>query len=106
MTAPVGSDRERRMIDVLLALGEGEVTTYGDVAETAGYPRNARFVGRLLATTDLELPWWRVVNSSGQLRGGDLREQTALLRAEGVDVRDGRVRRAPTGRFSRPPRLP
>ena len=29
--------RERRIIEVLLALGVGEDTTYGDVAEVAGY---------------------------------------------------------------------
>ena len=97
--------RERRILGVLLALREGEVTTYGDVADTAGYPKLARLVGRILATTDREVPWWRVVNASGQLRAHDVREQTALLRAEGADVRDGRVRNAPSGRFSRrPPR--
>ena len=94
-------ERERRILDVLLALREGEVTTYGDVADTAGYPKLSRLVGRILATTDVEVPWWRVVNASGQLRAHDVREQTALLRAEGVDVREGRVRNAPSGRFSR-----
>ena len=96
--------RERRILDVLHALREGEVTTYGDVADTAGYPKLSRLVGRILATTDAEVPWWRVVNASGQLRAHDVREQTALLRSEGVDVRDGRVREAPSGRFSRPTR--
>jgi len=94
-------ERERRILDVLLALREGEVTTYGDVADTAGYPKLSRLVGRILATTHVEVPWWRVVNASGRLRAHDVREQTALLRAEGVDVREGRVRNAPSGRFSR-----
>ncbi len=94
-------ERERRILDVLLALREGEVTTYGDVADTAGYPKRSRLVGRILATTDVEVPWWRVVNASGRLRAHDVREQTALLRAEGVDVREGRVRNAASGRFSR-----
>ena len=80
---------------------QGEVVTYGDVAETAGYPKLSRLVGRILATTDVDLPWWRVVNASGRLRAHDVREQAALLRAEGVDVREGRVRNAPSGRFSR-----
>jgi len=94
-------ERERRILDVLLALREGEVTTYGDVADTAGYPKLSRLVGRILATTDVEVPWWRVVNASARLRAHDVRQQTALLRAEGVDVREGRVRNAPSGRFSR-----
>ena len=90
------------MVDVLLALGEGEVTTYGDVAEVAGYPGRSRYVGSLLASTDLDVPWWRVVNAAGRLAPGLAGEQAELLRAEGVTVLDGRVRAAPVGRFSRP----
>lgn len=95
------NDRDRRILDVIRLLQPGEVTTYGDVAEVAGYPRQSRLVGRLLAVTDEELPWWRVVNSIGRLVPGNEREQAALLRAEGVTVADGRVRSAPVGRFSR-----
>ena len=85
-----------------MALDEGEVTTYGDVAEVAGYPRLSRLVGRILGTTDVEVPWWRVVNASGQLRAGDPALQTELLREEGVGVRDERIISAPIGRWHRP----
>lgn len=94
---------QRRIVDVLLALGEGEVTTYGDVADVAGYPKRARFVGHVLAhSAELpdELPWWRVVNAAGRLVPGHEAEQAQLLRGEGVTVHEGRVRRAPIGRFS------
>ena len=37
--ADLAAQRERRIIDVLVSLDEGEVTTYGDVAEVAGYPK-------------------------------------------------------------------
>lgn len=85
-----------------MALREGEVTTYGDVAEVAGYPRRARLVGNLLASGAAhDAPWWRVVNAQGRLAPGHVAEQAGLLRAEGVTVVDGRVRRAPIGRFSR-----
>jgi methylated-DNA-protein-cysteine methyltransferase related protein len=94
------ADRERRILDVIRALGPGEVVTYGDIADVAGYPKMSRLVGRILATTDEELPWWRVVNSVGRLVPGHEREQSSLLRAERVEVRDGKVRRAPWGRFS------
>ena len=94
-------DRVRRIVDVLIALREGEVTTYGDIAEVAGYPKQARLVGRILSTTDVEVPWWRVVNASGRIVSGDLDLQAGLLREENVLVRDGRVVRAPIGRFSR-----
>jgi methylated-DNA-protein-cysteine methyltransferase-like protein len=94
------NERERRILDVLRSLREGEVVTYGDIAEDAGYPKRSRLVGRILATTDEEVPWWRVVNSVGRLVPGHEREQSAQLRAEGVKVSDGRVRKARYGRFS------
>jgi methylated-DNA-protein-cysteine methyltransferase-like protein len=85
---------------VLVALQPGEVVTYGDIAEVAGYPKLSRLVGRILATTDVEVPWWRVVTSSGRLVPGHERRQAALLREEDVIIRAGRVRSAPHGRFS------
>lgn len=94
--------RDDHIVNVIRALRDGEVVTYGDIAADAGYPKLSRLVGRILATTDEELPWWRVVNSVGRLVPGHEREQTALLKAEGVTVGEGRVRRAPVGRFSRP----
>lgn len=105
MSGPVddaAARRRREILDVLMALREGEVTTYGDVADTAGHPRRSRLVGHILATTDVEVPWWRVVAADGRLRAGDPVEQAALLRSEGVTVADGRVRRAPIGRFHHP----
>lgn len=101
MSVDAASERDRRIIDVLMALQEGEVTTYGDVAAVAGYPRHARLVGRILQTTDVEVPWWRVVNAAGRLVPGHEREQSGLLRVEDVVVRNGRVVDAPYGRFER-----
>jgi methylated-DNA-protein-cysteine methyltransferase related protein len=95
------NERDQRIIDVIRSLREGEVVTYGDIAEDAGYPKLSRLVGRILATTDADLPWWRVVNSVGRLVPGHEREQAALLRGEGVKVTDGRVCTAKFGRFAR-----
>jgi methylated-DNA-protein-cysteine methyltransferase related protein len=81
---------ERAVADVLDSLVAGEVVTYGEVAEEAGYPRRARAVGRFLATHD-GYPWWRVVNSVGRLVPGHERRQARLLRGEGVAVGEGRV---------------
>ncbi len=123
--APGGPDRsarDRQILDVVRALREGEVSTYGDVAEVAGHPGRSRLVGRLLSQLDDptgddpddpddpdgdadpdddEVPWWRVVAANGRLVPGHEREHAALLRAEGVEVFAGRVRRAALGRFSR-----
>ena len=102
MSADPRLDRERRILDVLMALRDGEVTTYGDVADVAGYPKQSRLVGRILSTTQVEVPWWRVVNANGRIVSGHPDEQQALLRAEGVIVVDHRVRSAPLGRFRTP----
>ena len=76
------------------------MTTYGDVADMAGYPKLSRLVGRILSTTDIDVPWWRVVNSAGRLVPGNEQVQSALLLEEDVVICDGKVRSAPHGRFS------
>jgi methylated-DNA-protein-cysteine methyltransferase-like protein len=93
--------RERRIIDVLMSLAEGEVTTYGDVADVAGYPKHSRLVGRILSTTIEDVPWWRVVNAQGRIRTTNPALQAELLAEEGVLVSGGRVVDAPIGRFRR-----
>ena len=100
------NDRDRRIIDVIRSLREGEVVSYGDIAADAGYPKMSRLVGRLLAITDDDLPWWRVVNSAGRLVPGNEREQTALLKSEGVKVAEGRVKAARYGRFAKVAKKP
>jgi len=76
---------------VLGRLEPGEVVTYGEVAQEAGYPGAARAVGRLLATSDGEFPWWRVVTAQGRLVPGHEVEHARRLRAEGVEVANGKV---------------
>ena len=95
------SELEERVLDVLRALVPGEVVSYGDVAEDAGFPGRARAVGHLLATTTIEVPWWRVVTSNGRLVPGHEAVQAQRLRAEGARIASGRVVEAPLGRFSR-----
>jgi methylated-DNA-protein-cysteine methyltransferase-like protein len=60
------------------------VRTYGDID-----PAAPRLVGQVLATTDEDLPWHRVVRSDGSVAVG--RRQLELLRREGVPIRGGRV---------------
>ena len=78
------------VILVLERLDRGEVIAYGEVAAEAGFPGAARAVGNLLRRTP-DLPWWRVVTSTGRLVPGHEREQAQRLRAEGVMIRRGRV---------------
>ena len=69
---------------MLRALPPGEVVTYGEVAEEAGFPGRARAVGHLLARTGGGYPWWRVVTATGRLVPGHEADQAERLRAEGV----------------------
>ncbi|MEZ5204108.1 MAG: MGMT family protein [Acidimicrobiales bacterium] len=81
------------------ALEPGDIVTYGEVALEAGYLGRARAVGRILARSGGEHPWWRVVAASGRLVPGHEPEQARRLEAEGVavDLERGRVRRVRTG---------
>lgn len=85
-------DFTEAVIRVLEALEPGDVMAYGEIATEAGYPGAARAVGNLLRTVP-GLPWWRVVNSAGRLAPGSEQEQARRLRAEGVGVANGRVKR-------------
>jgi methylated-DNA-protein-cysteine methyltransferase-like protein len=76
---------------VLERLAPGTVMTYGEVALEAGRPGAARAVGNILARSDGELPWWRVVTATGRLVPGSEVEHASRLRGEGVRVINGRV---------------
>ena len=79
--------------EVLRQLQLGDVVTYGEIAEEAGFSGSARAVGRILARSDGEYCWWRVVTASGRLVPGHESEHAELLRREGVTVRYGKVTR-------------
>ncbi|MGH8215495.1 MAG: MGMT family protein [Rhodanobacteraceae bacterium] len=89
--------RYRRIYAAIAAIPAGRVASYGQIAARAGLPGRARLVGTALRETpdELELPWHRVLHSDGTIalpRGSrGFREQSRRLRAEGVDVRGGRV---------------
>ena len=83
---------EDDVLAVLRRLRPGDVVTYGEVAEEAGHPGAARAVGNILRNGD-GLPWWRVISANGRLVPGHEREHSRRLRAEGISVVDGRVRR-------------
>ena len=97
------ADPAERILAVVRAIPRGEVAGYGEVACRAGLPGRARWVARLLAASDdPALPWHRVLRSDGRIAfaadSEPWREQARRLRAEGVQVVEGRVRRAPRGR--------
>jgi methylated-DNA-protein-cysteine methyltransferase-like protein len=93
VTAQSGqADFETAVVEVIRTLRPGEIMTYGEVAVEAGFPGAARAVGRVLRVSD-DLPWWRIVTSTGRLVPGLEKRHADLLEGEGVIVRDGRVAR-------------
>lgn len=87
-------DLQAAIDGVLRSLRPGDVVTYGEVAEEAGWPGRSRAVGRVLSTSGGSYPWWRVVNAAGRLVPGHEAEQARRLAEEGVtvDLERGRVR--------------
>lgn len=81
---------EDAVIEVVDGIPLGETSTYGEVAEEAGFPGAARAVGNVMRTAP-DLPWWRVISATGRLVPGLETEHTQRLRSEGVRVRNGRV---------------
>ncbi|MCC4615538.1 MGMT family protein [Xanthomonas campestris pv. asclepiadis] len=88
-----------RILAAIRAIPSGKVAGYGEVALRAGLPGRARLVARVLSgNDDPQLPWHRVLRSDGRIAlpegSSGYREQCQRLRAEGVAVERGRVRRA------------
>lgn len=96
-------DEYRRIYAVVAGIPPGRVASYGEVAARAGLPRRARLAGRALRLTPegMQLPWHRIMRADGRIAfpagSRNFREQCKRLRAEGVDVRNGRVRMAAHG---------
>lgn len=77
------------------AIPAGHVASYGQIARLCGFPKHARFVGRLMSQlpANTKLPWWRVLRSDGCIAlpvSGEA-EQIRRLQAEQVVVLAGRV---------------
>lgn len=85
---------------VVRCIPEGKVATYGQIAELANLPRQARLVGYALYRVDptSDIPWHRVINAKGEIsespfrQGGDYL-QRSRLEQEGIEF-------SPTGKIS------
>ena len=87
----------KRIYEAVKTIPKGKVATYGKVAELAGNPRMSRAVGNALHHNPdpKHIPCYRVVNSKGELAGafafGGEHVQEELLKADGIEVVNGRV---------------
>lgn len=87
----------KRIYEAVRQVPKGKVATYGQIAELAGDKKMCRAVGNALhKNPDPELtPCYRIVNAKGELAGafafGGENAQADRLRADGIEVVDGRV---------------
>ena len=88
-----GIDPFRRAVyAAALKLAQGEVTTYGELAERAGFPKMARETGQALGRNPLPLviPCHRILAAGGRIGGfsapGGAVTKERLLVHEGVQV--------------------
>ncbi|MCL2264496.1 MAG: MGMT family protein [Treponema sp.] len=90
------TDNTRRIIEQILAVPKGKVSSYRDIAQRAGIPNGARQTVRTLHSMSekYNLPWYRIIRSDGSigLEGEGRALQIKLLKKEGVKVsKDGKV---------------
>lgn len=87
----------QRIWQTVRAIPYGQVATYGQIADLAGFPRQARLVGYALyqLPEGSAVPWHRVINARGMLSfprdSAPYQKQKALLLEEGVVFSGPRV---------------
>lgn len=89
------SDTEKEALfekfyQIIRTIPSGKVATYGQIAQMANSPKEARLVGQALSLSKShEVPWHRVVTASGKIAmptRPELRDrQKQLLREEGIE---------------------
>ncbi|MCL2185433.1 MAG: MGMT family protein [Treponema sp.] len=86
----------QNIINQILAIPKGKVSSYRDIALKAGIQNGARQTVRVLHSMSekFNLPWYRVIRSDGSIALADEGKalQITLLRNEGVEVsEDGKI---------------
>ncbi len=79
-----------RVLEAVDRIPPGRVLSYSDVADYVG-AGSGRSVGAVLSRHGHEVPWQRVVLSTGEPAPSAPAEALRLLRAEGTPMRGGRV---------------
>lgn len=73
------------VLSIVEEIPKGKVATYGQIANLAGRPKNARLVGKILSISEYfgKYPCHRVVNCNGRIAPG-YEKQKELLEKEGI----------------------
>ncbi|ANW63845.1 MULTISPECIES: MGMT family protein [Mycolicibacterium] len=88
--APITDEQVERVRGLVAAIPSGRVSTYGDIAAAAELS-SPRIVAWIMRTDSSDLPWHRVIRSSGRPAPHLATRQLERLRAEGVLADDGRI---------------
>ena len=87
---------KEKIWQIVYQIPKGKVSSYGQVANLAGLPGYARYVGHVMKNLPkgTKLPWHRVANSQGKLSfeqgSTEYQTQKRRLEAEGVVFVNGR----------------
>lgn len=87
---PDADDWVSRVVAVVESIPAGCVLSYGGVAALLG-SRSSRGVGKVMAQTGHDLPWWRVIRASGHPPEGHEQRALEMYRVEGTPLRWGRT---------------
>ena len=82
---------------VVAAIPQGKVATYGQIARLCGYPGYARYVGQTLKLLPhgTLLPWHRVINARGEISfpigNNGYEMQRSRLVQEGIEFKGEKI---------------
>ncbi|MEC8526088.1 MAG: MGMT family protein [Pseudomonadota bacterium] len=92
---PTDSDQEarERLLLTVNSIPPGRVSSFGRIAEAAGFPGRARWVGRVLSQlpANTSIPWHRVLGHNGTITCPRNDLASNRLTKEGVAVHDCKV---------------
>jgi methylated-DNA-protein-cysteine methyltransferase-like protein len=84
------TENTRRIIEQILSVPKGKVSSYSGIAAKAGLPNGARQTVRVLHSMSekFNLPWHRIIRADGSigLEGEGRQIQINLLKAERIEV--------------------
>lgn len=81
---------QRNVLDALQEVTQGDITTYGELADQVGSPHGAQAIGKTMALNPFPIiyPCHRVIGKSGDLTGfsggGGVKLKEYLLKLEGA----------------------
>ena len=90
---------QKKVLLEALKIPRGKVVSYSDIAKRIGTPRAVRAVGSALGKNPYapEVPCHRVIASNGSIGGysGGIRKKVALLKKEGIAIKEHQRTRTP-----------